>query len=106
MFGFNFVTKVVSFLDMGTPSKENPFGNMWPLFMMGDGKLDKKQMFMFMIMMSQNKNAPSTLFQNPMFMLAFLQDGGMDDMMPMVMAMMMSQNQGHVCNCGGQCGQE
>ncbi len=102
MFGFNFVTKVISFLDMGTPSQDNPFGNMWPLFMMNDSKMDSKQMFMFMLMMGQNKNAPTNMFQNPLFLMAFMQDGGMGDMGPMVMAMMMNQNQFQGCNC--QCG--
>ena len=110
MFGFNFVTKVVSFLDMGTPSKENPFGNMWPLLMMNNGDMDNKQMLMMMIMMSQSKDAPTTMFQNPMFLLALMQDSNMGDMLPMMMAMsmanggnfMMPQAQAHTCN--GSCG--
>lgn len=40
-FGFDFATKVVSLIDFGamggdTPSADNPFGNMWPLLMLGD----------------------------------------------------------------------
>lgn len=110
MFGFNFVTKVVSFLDMGTPSKENPFGNMWPLLMMNNGDMDNKQMLMMMIMMSQSKDAPTTMFQNPMFLLALMQDSDMGDMLPMMVAMsmanggnfLMPQTQAHTCN--GNCG--
>ena len=40
-FNFNFATKVISLIDFGTmdgatPSEDNPFGNMWPLLMLGD----------------------------------------------------------------------
>ncbi len=44
MFGFNFVTKVVSFLNFGntTPSPDQPFGNLMPIMVasmvFGDGK--------------------------------------------------------------------
>lgn len=35
MFGFNFITKIVSFLNFGssTPTEEQPFGNIMPIIM-------------------------------------------------------------------------
>lgn len=57
MFGFNFVTKVVSLMDMTgmtKPSAENPFGNMWMLALMGDNKeFDFKDMLMMQMLSGQ-----------------------------------------------------
>ena len=48
MFGFDFATKVVSLFDMGiaaAPSKDSPFGNMWPL-LLADGNVDPMMLMM------------------------------------------------------------
>ena len=103
MFGFDFVTKVVSFINFSNASAENPFGNMWPLFMLSDGNSgfglnganpedSRTTMLMLMAMMSQNA-MPANMFQNPMFMMAFMNDGNSDmkDLM-MVMAMSSAMN--------------
>lgn len=88
MFGFDFVTKVVSFINFSGASAENPFGNMWPLFMLSDSNSgfdlngataqDPKNMLMLMAIMGQMSGAPANMFQNPMFMMAFLNDGKSD----------------------------
>lgn len=88
MFGFDFVTKVVSFINFSGASAENPFGNMWPLFMLSDSNSgfdlngataqDPKDMLMLMAIMGQMSGAPANMFQNPMFMMAFLNDGKSD----------------------------
>ena len=103
MFGFDFVTKVVSFINFSNASAENPFGNMWPLFMLSDNNSgfglnganpedSRTTMLMLMAMMSQS-GMPANMFQNPMFMMAFMNDGdsNMKDLM-MVMAMSSAMN--------------
>lgn len=84
MFGFDFVIKVISFINFSGASAENPFGNMWPLFMLSDhntelglngtNEMDAKSMFMLMTIMGQMSDSPANLFQNPMFLFAFLND--------------------------------
>ena len=103
MFGFDFVTKVVSFINFSNASAENPFGNMWPLFMLSDNNSgfglnganpedSRTMMLMLMAMMGQS-SMPANMFQNPMFMMAFMNDGdsNMKDLM-MVMAMSSAMN--------------
>ena len=103
MFNFDFVTKVVSFINFSDASAENPFGNMWPLFMLSDNNSgfglnganpedSRTMMLMLMAMMSQS-GMPANMFQNPMFMMALMNDGNSDmkDLM-MVMAMSSTMN--------------
>ena len=85
IFGFDFIVKVISFINFSGASAENPFGNMWPLFMLSDhntelglngtNEMDSKNMFMLMAIMGQMSGSPANLFQNPMFLFAFLNDG-------------------------------
>lgn len=87
MFGFNFVTKVVSLMDMTgmtKPSAENPFGNMWMLALMGDNKeFDFKDMLMMQMLSGQ---APMN-GMNPMLMLMLAKDGAADNDMMMALAL-------------------
>lgn len=93
MFGFNFMTKVVSLFGAFTdaPTADQPFGNMLPFLMMDDNK-DIDPMMMFMMM----NQGGSNMFSNPMMMYFIMKDN--KDIDPMVMFLMMSQN--HTCNCG------
>ena len=96
MFGFNFITKIVSMFDaFGTaPTADQPFGNMLPFMLMGDNK-DIDPMMMFMMMNGGNFD-----MSNPMMMYFMFKDGNKgSDMFPMLMMMNM-QNQGkHECHC-------
>ena len=86
MFGFNFATKVVSLMDMAgmnKPNAENPFGNMWMLAMMGDGKdIDFKD-----IMLMQMMSGQGNMTMNPMMAMMLMGDKGNDDNLMMAMAM-------------------
>ena len=98
MFGFNFVTKIVSMFDAftGAPTADQPFGNMLPFIMMGEGK-DIDPMMMFFMMNQGNGNFDMS---NPM-MLYFMmgKDGKSNDwMLPMMMMNM--QTGKHECHCG------
>lgn len=81
-FGFNFYTKLVSLVDnMGmTPTDDNPFGNIWPLFLM-DGKKDNKDMMMLMMLMNQQGGQ-----FNPMMMYMMMGENK-SDFLPMMLMM-------------------
>lgn len=86
-FGFNFITKVVSLADGmlgGTPSAENPFGNMW-MFAMIDDKSSMKDMLPMMMLM--NGNAGNTM--DPMMLYFMMKDGNedTDSMLPFLFMM-------------------
>lgn len=86
-FGFNFITKVVSLVDGmlgGTPSAENPFGNMW-MFAMMDDKSSMKDMLPMMMLM--NGNAGNTM--DPMMLYFMMKDGNgdTDSMLPFLLMM-------------------
>lgn len=85
-FGFNFATKVISLIDFGamsgdTPSEDNPFGNMWPLLMLGDsGSIDP----MMLALMCASKGDCA----NPMMMYALLASkGNNDNLLPLIFMM-------------------
>jgi hypothetical protein len=107
-FGFNFVTKVVSLVDMTSANADNPFGNILPFLMMGEGKSFKDIM---PFVMATNP----AMMQNPMMMYALMGDGGFDKdmLLPMMFAMnpnfmnpmapvapvMAAPATEHVCHC-------
>ena len=107
-FGFNFVTKVVSLVDMTSANADNPFGNILPFLMMGEGKSFKDIM---PFVMATNP----AMMQNPMMMYALMGDGGFDKdmLLPMMFAMnpnfmnpmapvastMVAPTTEHVCHC-------
>lgn len=78
MFGFNFVTKVVSLLDMQNcnASENAPFGNILPLLMlMEDGKDLDPMMLLMMSGINGSKNMDmSAMFQNPLMMYMMMKD--------------------------------
>lgn len=84
MFGFNFVTKVVSLIDMSgvAPTADSPFGNMLPLMMMSEGNIDP-----VMLMLMNGKNADFT--SNPMMLYFLMNDKGNknDNLLPLLMLM-------------------
>ena len=98
MFGFNFVTKIVSMFDAftGAPTADQPFGNMLPFIMMGEGK-DIDPMMMFFMMNQGNGNFDMS---NPMTLYFMMgKDGKSNDwMLPMMMMNM--QTGKHECHCG------
>lgn len=97
-FGFNFITKVVSLIDMSGANAETPFGNMLPFLLMGDN--NDNSMLMMAMAMSGGMN--TNMMSNPLMLMAMM-DGKADTGMLMYLAM---QNQvanmdtNHNCNCG------
>ena len=106
MFGFNFVTKVVSLFNFtgdNTPTAENPFGNIMPFMLMGNEDMDMKDFFMMMAV--ANGGNMNAMFQNPFMMYAMMNDNG--DMKEMLPFMLWGQTGlfgqapvQHQCHCG------
>ena len=82
-FGFNFIIRVASLFDMNGATiadAQNPFGNMLPFFLMGEGKEIDPMMFMLM--------GNQQFTQNPMMMYFLMKDNGAkDDMLPFLFMM-------------------
>ena len=84
-FGFNFVTKLVSLLDMSgiDANPDNPFGNLWPLALMGDKDCDAATMMAFMMM--NNSEGCNFDMSNPMMMYALMSGDNKDMLLPMML---------------------
>ena len=101
MFGFNFITKIVSLMDMcggaNTASAEQPFGNMLPLLMLnGDNKDIDPMMLMLMMGQSNGMNFAT----NPMMLYALMNgDKTTDPMMLFALSGMMNPAKTS-CDCG------
>ena len=95
-FGFNFITKVVSLIDMSGASANSPFGNMLPLMMMGEGK-DFKDILPMMFLANGNANE---MLKNPILMYALM--GENKDMLPFLIMAGTGANpfaSAHKCGC-------
>lgn len=84
-FGFTFVTKLVSLLDMSgiNANTDNPFGNLWPLALMGDKDCDAATMMAFMMM--NNSEGCNFDMSNPMMMYALMGGDNKDMLLPMML---------------------
>ena len=104
MFGFNFITKIVSLMDMcggaNTATADQPFGNMLPLLMMnGDSKnIDPMLMAMLMVPGSMSEG---NMFSNPMMLYALMSgDKQIDPMMLFAMSGAFNNAAPKTCKCG------
>ena len=88
-FGFNFIVKLVSLLDMSNiqANPDSPFGNMLPLAMMSDKDCDMATVMAFMMM--SNDGEYKFDMSNPMMMYALMSGDNKDFMMPFLMMSMM-----------------
>ena len=84
-FGFTFIMKLVSLLDMSgiEANPDNPFGNLLPLAMMGDKDCDAATMMAMMMMM--NSEGFSFDMSNPMMMYALMSGDNKDMLLPMML---------------------
>ena len=82
MFGFDFITKIVSVMDVcaTAPTPDQPFGNMLPFMMMDDSKDNDNNMLLAMMMMNGNMD-----MSNPMMMYFMFKDN--KDMFPLMFMM-------------------
>lgn len=84
MFGFDFITKIVSMFDAvsGAPSPSEPFGNMLPFLMMQDGKMDTNTMLAMMMM-----NGKTDFASNPMMLYLLMGKDSKDSLLPLAFMM-------------------
>lgn len=84
-FGFTFIVKLVSLLDMSgiNANPDNPFGNLWPLALMGDKDCDAATMMAFMMM--NNNEGCNFDMSNPMMMYALMSGDNKDMLLPMML---------------------
>lgn len=87
-FGFNYITKVVSFVDNmfggEAPSAENPFGNILPFMMMSEDNSSMKDMLPMMMLMN-NSDANNI---NPLMFYFMNKDSNSDnDWLPFLLLM-------------------
>lgn len=84
-FNFTFVIKLVSLLDMSgiDANPDNPFGNLWPLALMGDKDCDAATMMAFMMM--NNSESCNFDISNPMMMYALMSGDNKDMLLPMML---------------------
>lgn len=89
MFGFDFVTKIVSLIDFSAAgaSKDAPFGNMLPLMLMADGNKNMKDMILPIMLMNGGSfgNLGSLDMSNPLILMAFMGGSEGKDFFPMLM---------------------
>ena len=91
MFGFNFVTKIVSLLDVYSkaPTPDSPFGNFLPFMLMQDGNMDSNTLLMMSLM--NGENAVGLDMSNPMMLYFLLNDnkdgkeGKFNDLLPLLL---------------------
>lgn len=106
MFGFNFITKVISFMDFNNgnkPSEDNPFGNAWMFMLNSDENMSTEDMLALMMMTSSNGNF--NFMNNPMLMMLFASENNNDadsankmKVNPYVLAMMSMINNNNSSN--------
>lgn len=84
-FGFTFIVKLVSLLDMSgiDANPDNPFGNLWPLALMGDKDCDAATAMAFMMM--NNSEGCNFDMSNPMMMYALMSGDNKDMLLPMML---------------------
>ena len=102
MFGFDFVTKIVSAIDFSATnaSNEQPFGNLLPLLMMSNSKSSKmKDMLPMILLMGQDKEGFKFDMSNPLVLMAMMGGSEGKDFFPM-MLMMQSMTKEKTCQCG------
>jgi hypothetical protein len=102
MFGFDFVTKVSTFLDFSgaNASADNPFGNLLPLMLIGnsENKGSKMDMLLPLMLMSNSKDSKdnnmfaSLDMSNPLMLMALMGGSESNDFFLPLMLMSASQN--------------
>ncbi len=92
MFGLNFVTKVVSLLDVYSkaPTPDQPFGNLLPIMLMKDGNMDSNTLLALTMMNGGGIMGIDT--SNPMMLYFLMKDGdNKDSMLPLLLLSQMQK---------------
>lgn len=91
MFGFDFVTKIVSLIDLSAinASADQPFGNMLPLIMLSNNNNSMKDILPMIMLMNGGNTNFNLDMNNPLMLMALMGKGGSEsnDFFPAIMAM-------------------
>lgn len=104
MFGFDFVTKIVTLIDFSgaNASADQPFGNLLPLMFLGENSGNMKDMLPMMMLMGGMNGTGTNAFgfdmSNPLIMMALMGGSEGNDFFPMMMMMGMMNQTGTVPN--------
>ena len=92
MFGFNFITKIVTMFDFikQEASEDNPFGNMLPFLLMGENADGSMKDMLLPLMMMNGGDIGKLDMSNPLILMA-LAGGGSESKDFFLMMMMMNQ---------------
>lgn len=97
MFGFDFVTKIVTLIDFSgaNASADQPFGNLLPLMLLGENSGNMKDMLPMMMLMGGMNGTGTNVFgldmSNPLMMMALMGGSEGNDFFPVMMMGMMNQ---------------
>ena len=83
IFGFDFVTKIVSILDrniLGTPDKDNPFGNNFLMYIMMQDNFSKNEMLPLLMM-----NNSINFEENPWMFFLFSNISDSNNLLPLLL---------------------
>lgn len=88
MFGFDFVTKIVSLFNAvsAAPSPDQPFGNMLPFLMLSDSDNGDIDPMMLMLMMQNQGGDASSFLNNPMMLYCMMKNES-NDILPLMFMM-------------------
>lgn len=89
MFGFDFVTKVVSIMDMtaGTASADQPFGNMLLPMMLASGEGNMGDMLLPLMLMGGGAGLGNIDLSNPLLLMALCGGSESTNFFPLMLAM-------------------
>lgn len=89
MFGFDFVTKIVSFIDFGSmnASADQPFGNMLPLMMLSNGGNMKDMLLPMMLINGGKMDFAGMDMSNPLMLMALMGGSESKDFFPLMFLM-------------------
>lgn len=93
VFGFDFYTKITTPMDMlggAAATEDEPFGNMLPFLMFGDGEVDVSTLLMFNMMNRKDKKGINKLDPLTLMMMSDKKSGDKFD--PLMLMMLMGDN--------------
>jgi hypothetical protein len=107
MFGFDFITKIVTLVDFSAAgaSNDQPFGNLLPLMMLSSDNKSMKDMLPMMFLMNQGKGDFKFDLNNPLMLMAMMGGSEGKDFFPMYLLMTQSMTT-EKKNCQCECHKE
>ena len=100
-FGFDFMTKVVSFVNFTNADSANPFGNLLPLMLLNDG--GAKDNDALLLAMAMGNNMFGNISANPLMVYALMNEKGNPDVSPLMLLALAGGFGAQPTGCSGNC---